>query len=211
LFFNAKSQNPGEVNMTDLIRETQQWAKQEDKMRLAWWIPNEYWRISLAGNKQIPSGTIEQLENVFRDYILICAADIIINMDGSMLFRDESEIRKTITIEDERGKKYKPLSGSEISLDAAAIAQNIKPMFAQVLGQMGQGMHFFFFSVQNNKNEAMISATKPGGFTVIYADNEFKWTLPLATLLPPKFCPVDKEKMQGNWKYCPIHGKSLDN
>jgi len=38
----------------------------------------------------------------------------------------------------------------------------------------------------------------------------YTWRLPVIALMPPKFCPVGKEKVEANWRYCPWHGNKLD-
>jgi len=33
--------------------------------------------------------------------------------------------------------------------------------------------------------------------------------MPLACLMPDKYCPVDDLKMKGDWLFCPYHGVKL--
>jgi hypothetical protein len=207
--FLLKGQVSDDISIMDLMRDTQQWNKRDDKMSLTWWIPTEYWRISIKGNPQIPPETIDHIENLFRDYVIVWACDLKINAFGTMTFTKEEDIAKTIAILDINQKKYTPLAEMDIDPEALAIARNMKPIFAQAIGQMGNGLHFFFFKVIGENNSSLINATMPGQFTVLHSNSEFLWKLPLPTLMPPKFCPVDKEKMKGNWVYCPIHGEKL--
>jgi hypothetical protein len=200
-----------EVSMTELIREIQQWNKKENKMSLTWWIPNEYWRIALKDNKQVPQETINQFESVFEHYLMIWACDLTINPDGTMNYTTEEEINKSITILDNNSKKYFPLAKSEIDGEVLTIAENMKPFFAQALGQMGRGIHFYFFKVTDQNGKNLIHAKLPGQFKVSHSNSDFLWRLPLSTLMPPKFCPVDKERMKGTWSYCPLHGQKLEN
>jgi len=200
-----------EVSMTELIREIQQWNKKDNRMSLAWWIPNEYWRIALKGNKQIPQETINQFENVFEDYLMILACDLTINPDGTMSYTTEEEITKSITILDINNKKYFPLAKNQIDEQALTLVENMKPFFSQALGQMGRGIHFYFFKVTDQNGKNLIDAKLQGQFKVSHSDSDFLWRLPLSTLIPPKFCPVDNEKMKGTWSYCPIHGQKLEN
>ena len=200
-----------EVSITELIKEIQQWNKKDNKMSLAWWIPNEYWRIALKDNKQIPEEAIDQIENVLEDYIMIWACDLTINSDGTMKYTTEEEINKSITVLDNNNKKYFPLEKNEIDGEALAIAENMKPVFSQTLGQMGRGIQFYFFKVIDQSEKKLIDPKLPGQFKVSHSDSDFLWKLPLSTLTPPKFCPVDKEKMKGTWSYCPIHGQKLEN
>ncbi len=200
-----------EVSMTELIKEIQQWNKKDNKMSLAWWIPNEYWRIALKDNKQIQQETINQLENVFENYLMIWACDLTINADGTTNYTTEEEISKSITILDENNKKYFPLAKNQIDGEALTIVENMKPFFSQALGQMGRGIHFYFFKVTDQNGKNLIDAKLQGQFKVSHSNSDFLWKLPLSTLMSSKFCPVDREKMKGTWSYCPIHGQKLEN
>jgi len=199
-----------QISLTDFVKDVQQWKKEDDKMRLAWWLPGVYWEIALAGNKQIPPGTVEQIQTALKDYVVICAADITINVDGSIDFVPDGELRKTITLYDMSGNTHLPLPDDAVSTEALALAESLKPVFAQAIGQLGKGMHIFFFTVQDDKKNNLIDEVKKGEFKIVHSNSEFKWILPLGTLLPQKLCPSDNEKMMGNWSYCPIHGVKLD-
>jgi len=200
-----------EVSVTDLVSEIQQWNKKDNRMSLVWWIPTEYWGIALKDNKQIPQATVNQIENVFKDYMMIWACDLTINADGTIDYTAEEEIKKSIVVVAKNDKKYFPLTKEQIDAEALAIAENMKPFFAQALGQMGRGLHFYFFKLTDENGKTLVNANLPGEFKVTHSNFDFPWKLPLPILMLPKFCPVDKEKMKGNWSYCPIHGQKLEN
>jgi hypothetical protein len=209
---NAQQAVPPKVNLFDLIKESQQWVKEDDRMRLSWWIPQEYWRIALADNPQVSPEALREIEKILENYVLVCAADMRISTTtAKFTFSEEIDIRKTIMIIDSTGKKYMPLTEKQISTEARMMAQSIKPVLAQALGEMGKGIHIFFFSVQDSKKQNMVSATRKGTLRITHSGSEFVWALPLSTLLPPRICPVDQETMKGNWNYCPFHGTKLDN
>ena len=206
-----QSQNNSNVELTDYIRESQQWIRANGKHTLTWWLPTSYWRVALSGNKQITEETIAQIEAIFGSYVLICAADIYIDTNnGSTSFTADSVLKKGITITDITGKIYKPLNTEQLSNNAITMIESIKPMLTQLLGQMGKGMYFYFFEIRTKNGENIINERKNGFFKVNHSKCEFKWNLPMATLMPSKFCPTDNEKMHGNWNYCPFHGVKLD-
>lgn len=207
-FATAQTDEP--INITDLVRDTQQWKKVNNRMSFAWWIPTEYWEVVLRDNKQVPPEAIAMIQNVFKDYLMIWACDLEIEPTGSMTFTVEEEIRKTILVVDAHGQTHLPLTESQVGAEPLAITENIKPMLAQAIGQMGKGLHYYFFKIKDEKGANVINATQHGEFTVVHSNSEFHWKLPLPTLMPPKFCPVDKEKMKGNWIYCPVHGQKLE-
>ena len=204
------SQGNVEVNIVDFIKETQQWVKQDEEMILTWWIPNEYWRIVLSGNLQITPDFIDRIESALQPYTLICAARIHTGLDGSIYYAEEQDIGKTIYMLDQEDNQYLPLPDDQIQPDALTLIDNMEPIFAQMLGEMGKGLHLYFFAGQNSQGEKLIDPTKNNVLKIVHSGWQFKWTTPLTTLLPPKFCPVDKEQMKGNWNYCPLHGIKLD-
>ncbi len=207
----TRGQAESDVSVTDLIGEIQQWNKQGNKMSLAWWIPSEYWRIALKDRNDIPPETIAHFEKVFDDYMMIWACDLTINLDGTLTFTAEQEIGKSISVVDRNDNEHFPLAKEEILVEVLTIAETMKPVFAQALGQMGQGLHYYFFNVRDENGKSLVDAKRHGTFKILHSNSEFLWKLPLATLMPPKFCPLDREKMNGTWKYCPLHGNALGN
>ncbi|OWW25919.1 hypothetical protein B4Q04_10045 [Zobellia sp. OII3] len=202
-------QAPQKVNLTDYIREIQIWHKENNHMSLAFWIPTGYWKIATEGNPQISGETVDQIVSAFDDYVLVCGLDVDIHTNGTALFTDEATLRQSISLIDEQGEVYLPLDDDEVSPEASGFLEPMKPMFRQMLGQMGEGMHFFFFKVQDENGKTAIDEYKEGSFTIKHSDKEFKYELPLVTLMPSKKCPVDHAEMKGNWKYCPFHGDLL--
>ena len=206
---NLYSQKISKVDQTELIRELQKWNKTNDNMSFSFWIPNSYWRVVLSENKQVPKEFIDKIESVFKNYILLIVGDLKIELDGTMTYTEESFLRKSISITDKLGENHYPLSSNQITPDTNDFVNYIKPMFAQMLGQMGKGMHIYLFDIKNQKNENIINELETGEFIVKHSEKEFKWNLPLVSLLETKYCPIDKEEMKGNWNFCPIHGIKL--
>ena len=203
------AQETSKVKLTDYIREIQIWEKEENHMTLSFWIPKSYWKIALEENPQVPKETVDQLISTFENYIFVCGLDLEINLDATMSFTDEATLRNSMSIEDSDGNIYLPLTNEQISVDAQQMAEAMKPMFAKMLGQMGEGMHFYFFEVKDEQNNDIIDEYQEGNFTIKHSNREFAYSLPLVTLMPAKKCPVDNAEMKGNWIYCPFHGKSL--
>jgi hypothetical protein len=203
-FFGQKK-----VDQTELMKSLTISNENHNKLSVTLWIPNSYWRIVLEGSPDVPEESISLLEKTFDNYLLICSVDIEIGSGASMDFKSKPELQKIISITDINNKVYKPLPDSEINYDAKNLLKNMSPMFAQMFGEMGKGMHFFLFIIKNDKGENIINEFEKGEFTVGYSDNKFKWTLPLSALIDKKYCPIDKMEMNGNWNYCPFHGIEL--
>ena len=78
-----------------------------------------------------------------------------------------------------------------------------------MIGPMGQNMHVFLFPAKDKKGQDIAAAKREGFFSVKLDKREFKWRLPLGSLLRQKVCSVDGEKLNGAWKFCPWHGTEL--
>nr|WP_321409587.1 hypothetical protein [uncultured Carboxylicivirga sp.] len=202
-------QTTPKFDLTAYIHEVQIWDKQDNNMALTWWIPLSYWRMSLEGSPQVTPEVIDQVEQAFENYVVICALDLYINPDGSMRYTSEQDLRKTLSVEDSTGNQYYPLTNAQLSAEALSFSEAIKPMFAQMLGQLGKGMAFYFFEIKDNDGNNVFNEFEEGKLIVKHSARTFTYNLPLVVLLPPKHCPVDGEEMKGNWNYCPIHGAKL--
>ena len=128
---------------------------------------------------------------------------------GGVNYRPEAEIRAGVQIRDGQGKTYAPLPEEKIDPNAKDFLLMMKPVFASMIGPMGQNMHAIVFSNRDEKGQPIVRAKGEGSFSVQLSGREFKWRLPLGALLPPKTCPQDGEKLNGAWKFCPWHGVAL--
>lgn len=199
------------IDQTELMKDLIIWKKSSGKMTGTFWIPNSYWRVALEGNPAVSKESIRLIENSFKEYLILFAIDLTLGNGTNMTFKTKNEIAKSLTVIDINKKKYKPLPEHEINSDAKNLLSNISPMFAQTFGKMGEGLHFFVFKVQNDNGVNSINEFEKGRLTVHHSENIFNWTLPLSAVIDDKYCPIDKEKMNGNWNFCPIHGKELNS
>ena len=81
---------------------------------------------------------------------------------------------------------------------------------------MGQNIQLLFFPATNKMAKPIADPLADGSFSIFISNvlggkqATFEWKLPLTNLSLPKYCPLGKERVQANWKYCPWHGVSLD-
>ncbi|MEY2530331.1 MAG: hypothetical protein QOI96_416, partial [Verrucomicrobiota bacterium] len=61
----------------------------------------------------------------------------------------------------------------------------------------------------NKNGSRLIDPMKPGSFTVKLNNEEFRWRLPLGSLLPAKLCPKCNDTFPGNYTFCPYDGTPL--
>ncbi|HCS21775.1 MAG TPA: hypothetical protein DIW47_14660 [Bacteroidetes bacterium] len=198
-----------QIDLAAFVRQTQIMKNSGNHIKLTWWIPTDYWEIALKDNPDVSPSQVSAIVSALEDYVLVCAANLESDGSGSLKKTSEADLRKGLSLLDENGKKYLPLEEDDIDAGALAIAGSVKPMFSKMLGDVGKGMHLYFFKVQSG-GKNLIHAGEKGNFTIVHSETEFKWELPLPILMPAKICPVDQAEMQGNWNYCPIHGNKLD-
>lgn len=197
------------VDLQALVEETQQMLRKSDAMTFVWWMPEEFWRASLAEDSTIPETAIEEFVEVLHPYIIVVAVDGRIGPFGGVTYEPEATVRADIHLVDGHGGLYPPLGEDGIDPDTRNFLSMMKPFLANLLGPMGQNMNFFVFPSKTKKGQTIADATEEGFLAVRMRDEEFKWRLPLGSLVPPKICPVDGERLNGAWRFCPWHGVEL--
>lgn len=209
--FSSFGQYNKNVNLTDFIRDLQIWQKDDKEMALTFWIPQSYWDISLKGSPDVEESQIAELNSIFEGYIFICALDMELLPGGNVTYTSEKNIRRSISLIAPDGNSYLPLKEKDIPDKLQNMSNVLKPMFSKILGQMGEGIQFYFFEVKDVVGKELINELKSGQFTVKHSNREFVYNLPIVSLLESKHCPEDGAEMKGNWNFCPIHGVKLNN
>jgi len=201
-----------DVDFTALIKETQQSPNEPGYAGLVWWIPTEYWVISAQRNGLVEDKAKERFAPL-QKYTIVAVAVGKIGI-GNVDWLPEPTIRENVLLRDSDENTYQPVQ--KLSGDAEGLATIIKPVFANILGTMGQNIHLLFFAASNKMAKPIADPMMPGNFSIVLTklldgkDKSFEWKLPLTSLSPPKYCPAGKERVQANWKYCPWHGVRLD-
>ena len=200
-----------EFDAEGLIRETQQVDMRPHKIGIFWWVPAEYWDLALR-QEGYDRERIRETFQPFKRYnlFIIATGDMGI---GNISWSKEAEVKKGLVLRDQRGNTYKPLE--EIPDDLRPIIEVMKPVFKNMMGNFGEGLQFIVFPMKDaagnvfadphKSSEIFLDVSESMGAT----STTYAWRFPLTSLSPPKYCPVGKEKVEANWKYCPWHGNKL--
>ena len=208
----AKPTPSEDVDLSGLLKETQQSASEAGYFGLVWWIPTEYWEISLEKGGFSADKAKEHYAPL-KKYTVVAVALGKMGI-GNINWLPETDIRDNLRLRDSEGNLYPPVQ--KLSGDAEGLVSVLKPVFSNILGTMGQNLVLLFFPSVNKMAKPIADPLAPGNFAVVLSklvegkDKVFEWKLPLTSLSPPKYCPVGKERLQSNWKYCPWHGVKLD-
>ncbi len=202
-----------DTRLDDIIKDTQKQVGGKDVAGLVWWIPAEFWEVSAVQQ----GSTTEKARETFapmREYTMVIVAVGKVGI-GNITWYSEAEVRSNTTLRDADGQSYKPLT--DISPDATGISSVVKPVLANTLGQTGQNLQIMFFPAKTAAGKIIADPTRAGSFSLVIENlagpklSTFEWRLPLTSLSPPRFCPVGKERVEANWKYCPWHGNKLED
>ncbi|MFA4983721.1 MAG: hypothetical protein WC559_00205 [Candidatus Omnitrophota bacterium] len=198
-----------DVNVNLLLQETQKRSEKSGEINFIWWIPEEYWRASLAQNPSTTPQQVDAIVSVFKPYVVVAVVEGKVDVSGNIAYNSEADIRSKLRLVDSQGNVYSPLADDGINVSTKSFLAMMKPMLANILGPMGQNMYFYTFVAKDKNGTDIADPRKEGAFSVRLGEKDFKWELPLSSLVPEKICPSCKRKLNGTYKYCPFDGTPL--
>ena len=195
-------------DLQQLIQETQRVQQENGVLRLVWWIPTEFWEISLAEDSSITQEQKEAVLQALDDFLMVAVVDGKFSALGTLTGAPKSEIIKKVTV-DVGGRTLKPIAEGDFSGDARIFFDTMKPMLASMMGQLGEGMEFIAFEGRDAEKQRYADPKGTGSIKVRIDADEYTFRLPLGSLMPPMYDPSTGEEFPGNYKYSPFTGKSL--
>lgn len=206
LCFSIAEAQKSKINA--LTEETQLMSNDDDKMRLVWWIPNEFWLTAFEDEESMSPEKVEQFIALFDDFSVFAVADGDISAFGSVTYQPkEAVLNSTYIFKD--GKEHQPLTEDEVNADVKIVLGMLKPVLSNMLGNMGENIHFILFKGYTNKNKRFIEPLEDDDFLVFVGGEKFEYNLPIGALMPSKTCPNHAEEMRGSWNFCPFCGSQL--
>jgi len=202
-----------QVNIDQLTSETQI-VYSEDGVHLVWWMPPEFWEASLLREKTMTAQQIEQVMKVIRPYSMLAVVQADVSAFGVFSFYDKEQVAKNISVRrqhDNRASKIELVT--KVPADLELLQNQLKPILAAALGNMGQNFHFFVFEEKKN-GKRVASPYENGVLSILLADNKgkkikpFDFETPLNSMFVPRICPNGKEA-HVSWKVCPWDGTKL--
>ncbi|MEO9966765.1 MAG: hypothetical protein ABJF11_13290 [Reichenbachiella sp.] len=204
LSFHPTFSQEQQVDIMDLIRDLQQWKKEDSNMKMVWWIPTKYWEITAKGTPNFTPEALEEIISSVDDYTIMACLDGNIGTLG-FTYQETTEIK----IIDKDGIEYQSIDKTTLPDNTNNLLNILKPTLANMIGQMGQNIEFYVFSNKKINGDAVLDPETAGKFSVVFNGHKFNWRLPLGSLVPRKKCPKGDELHSGSWSYCPWHGSKL--
>jgi len=197
------------VDLDVLVNEVYLQTPLPDRLTTVWWMPEEFWAVSFAPDETMSAAETEEFLAVLRPYVVVGVLDGTLGAFGGANFVDRSELYKQVALIDGDGKRHKPYPADELSSDVRNFSAMMRPMLANIVGPMGENMEFMFFPAKTENGKTIAAASGSGTFAIEVGGELFSWKLPLGSVLVPRTCPEDGEKLSGAWSYCPWHGTKL--
>lgn len=204
-----------DVDLNRLIEEIQVMGGANDSVELIWWIPQEFWETTLTQDPTLSSEQTKAILDVLRPYTVIAAVQADITPMGSFKFFDRDRVASGLGVEVVRpgGKTVSLPQGQVTDSDVKLLLEQMRPILAAALGNLGQNFHFFALNdldedgnrIASPYEEGVLRAQlmpSKGGATVL------EIPLPLDALMVPRICPNGKPA-HVSWSYCPWSGEKL--
>ena len=196
-----------DIDATALTQETQKIYQAAGNITLVWWIPEDFWCASFKRSANLTPQQTEDFLKVLRPYVMIAVVKGQVGFNPN--FESLEFVRSNTKVIDGQGNSYDPLPEKDVDARAKGVVGMLKPVFAANLGSLGQSMHIVFFPGQASDGNRLVDPRGKGQFKVTVADQEFRWRLPLDSILPSQTCAKCKEECKGSWTYCPWCGTKL--
>jgi len=195
--------------MNAIVRETEKIGNRAGRVTLVWWIPAEFWQAALTAAGTIPADKVKEIVGTISDINVVAVVDGKVGGLGQVEFVPQAELEKSLSAIDSQGKPLLMIPESKQSTATKNLLGMMKPMMANMMGDLGKSLSFFVFEGKNKDGSRRFDPTKPGLLVVRLSGEEFRWRLPLGSLLPEKICPKCNETLPGNYVFCPFDATLL--
>ena len=198
------------IDFDMLMNETQIFLDDPDKMLMVWWLPKEYWIATAEEDPFFDTNMAEETIDVLNPYIVTFIIVGRIGAFGGIKYETIEKIYDNSYLQLSTNHKLYPIKRDKIDPDVINFMEMMKPIFANMMGQMGENMQYVLFNAQYQNGEDYINSKSKDYFKLNVLENEVKFNLPLASIFPKKTCSKCDEILNGTYNYCPFDGTNLE-
>lgn len=203
-----------DIDLNVLTVEGQVMTGGASDLALVWWIPAEFWEVSMRQESMVPDEQVNQVMGVLKNYSVLAVVQANVSPFGSFQFFEKDQIMKGMNVEFVRPDgSVETISHTEPSdPDLRIMLDQMRPILAQAMGSLGQNFYFFPLPDVDDDGERLLSPYDKGMIRVKLLNADAVHTaeleLPLDSLFVPRLCPNGKPA-HVSWNYCPWSGKKL--
>src|SRR3954462_9277264 len=192
-----------------IVRETQKQGSRAGRITVVWWMPTEFWQAALRANGTVPADKINEAVAALSDVNVFLLVDAKVGALAVVDYAPASELQKNFSVTDPAGKSVAFIPEARQSMAPKNLLAIMKPIMDNMLGEFVKGISFLVFEAKNKDGSRKVDPTKPGILKAKLSEEEFRWRLPLGSLLPDKTCPKCSESFPGNYGFCPYDATPL--
>jgi hypothetical protein len=197
----------GAADLREFIHETQQSVTVAQQLTMAWWIPPEFWDLSMAANPNLSAANAAEIRNSFHDYQVFAVVRANVGIQGLTGAASKADLLANSHFQI-GGKAIAAIEPDKVPTGVQTMLGAMRPLIGSMLGQLGQSMELIVYPAVVD-GQRMNDPLKTGAFQFMVYDQTFHWRLPLASLLPKKIDPKSNEEFPGNYLYNPYTGDKL--
>jgi hypothetical protein len=191
-----------------LLRETQFSRSENKNFLIIWWIPDEFWELSLKDNPATPAPVQKEILDAVHHYLVFAVVEGTIGALGQIEAVPKEAVlaKMSVTVVEH---VLKPIPDDNLDEGAKNLFQAMKPFISSAAGKIGQSMEFVLFEGFDTKGKRYVDPRKKGSLSAKLGEREFTWRLPLGALMPPKYDADSGEEFPGNYDFSPFSGAKL--
>jgi len=203
-----------EIDLNALTVEGQVMTGGASELALVWWIPSEFWEVSMRQESMVPDAQISQAMGVLKNHSVLAVVQASISPFGAFQFFEKDQIMEGLKVEIVRANgDVEVISHTEPSdPDLRIMLDQMRPVLAQAMGSLGQNFYFFPLPDVDGKDNRLVSPYDKGTLRVGLVNSDVPATaeleLPMDSLFVPRMCPNGKPA-HVSWDFCPWSGKKL--
>lgn len=199
-----------EVDMNKLLKDILYTDAGKEQITVLYWIPEIYWEVMAAKDpKNFSPETMNQIREMLGNKTIFFAVSGKMNTSTHLFeAKEESYLRSNISVTF-NGKTYKPIPQAKLSEELKFLNDYMKPIFTQMMGDMGAGMTLFYFDMADADGENLLNPYSDSDFKLELGPAKNTFHLPLPSLYKDSKCANDGELFPANYEFCPYHGSKL--
>jgi hypothetical protein len=232
----AKRIPVADVNVDRVVADTRPDPSEPvDRFETVWFIPHEFWAISLAKDKTVPPAMVEEVVRTMQPYFLIAIVQGDYTVRGATRFTPEAAVRKNTIVRyarpgGGRPKQVAPIDEEDLDDRVVAMLQQLRPNVVNTLGGAaagGENVRLLVFPAEEEPDDHLEAGAPapptarvanvylPGILLVETRDArgrnpaKYRIYLPLDALYQPRICACCKIPMNVLWNFCPLGGQRL--
>ena len=192
-----------------LMHDLEKVQKTSDKITIALWMPEEFWKTTLASSGRLTPKGIDDYLAALRPYTLIAVVEGRSTAIGGLQYTDDETLMNSVQVEDSNKNIYRAMPPGLVSDSVRNMVDVFRPLMRNMMGSMGEHLMFLVFPSSDKSGRRFAYGAGSGALTVHVGDVAFRYRLPLESLLPPSLDPKTGESFPGTYHFNPYTGAKL--